>query len=109
MAKTVFRPIKLSKKGVIFVQFLQCVYGCYTNGTDTLLELYEVMAVPALMHGSEICVLTKGSPRSTELAKMRFLISGKECPKLDKILNHDIRSGFGIYKLTGKIQILYSN
>jgi hypothetical protein len=67
------------------------------------------MAVPALTHRSEICVLTKGSPQSIELAEMRFLIMGKECPKLDEILNHDATSGFGIYKLTDKIQIHHSN
>jgi hypothetical protein len=66
------------------------------------------MAVPALICGSKICVLTKGSPQSIELAEMRLFIMDKECPKLDEILNEDT-SGFGIYKLTDKIQIHHSN
>jgi hypothetical protein len=57
----------------------------------------------------EICILAKGSPQSIELVETRFLISGEECPKPGKILNHDTSSGFGIYKLTGKIQIHHSN
>jgi hypothetical protein len=38
-----------------------------------------------------------------------FLGSVKKCTRLDKISNHDVRSEFGIYKLTEKTQINKTN
>jgi hypothetical protein len=50
-------------------------------------------------------VFKKRSLLSTESAEMRFLRSAKECTMLDKISN-DIKSEFGVYKLTEKMQII---
>jgi hypothetical protein len=62
-----------------------------------------VMAVPSLMYASEMCALTKQNPRSIELVEMRSIIPFKGRPRIDKILNVDIRSESGIYKLNEKM------
>jgi hypothetical protein len=51
-------------------------------------KFYEVMVDPTSMYGSETRALTKRSQQCTESAEMRFVISVKECTRLDKIANN---------------------
>lgn len=44
-----------------------------------------------------------------ESAEVRFFRSVKGCTRLDKILNQDIRSDFGMYKSAEEIQIKPTN
>jgi hypothetical protein len=53
--------------------------------------------------------LKKRILQSIELREERLLGSVKGCIRLDKISNHDIRSGLGTYKLAEKIKTSKTN
>jgi hypothetical protein len=67
------------------------------------------MDVPTLVYRSETWVFTTRSPKGVESIELRFLTLIKGWVRQDQLSDHDIRSEFGIYKLTEKIQMNKTN
>jgi hypothetical protein len=63
------------------------------------MEFYQVMAVSALLYGSECWTMGKKDTQTPQAAEMRFLRSVKGCTRLDKIRNEDIRKNLECFQL----------
>jgi hypothetical protein len=71
---------------------------------ETILKLYKVLAVPALLYGNECWTLTKQQLQQIESSEMRFLRSTGRYRTIDKKINTDIRQNLKIFSLGGKIK-----
>jgi hypothetical protein len=71
---------------------------------ETILKFYKVLALPALLHGSEYCTLTKQQLQENKSSEMRFLRSVAGYRRIDKKINTDIRQNLKIFNIGGKIK-----
>jgi hypothetical protein len=76
---------------------------------ETILKFYKVLAVPAVLYGSECWTLTKQQLQQVESSEMRFLRSVAGYRRIDKKRNTDIRQNLKIFNLWEKIKEYQQN
>jgi hypothetical protein len=70
---------------------------------DTQLRFYKVMAIPALLYGSEAWTVTARDTSRIHVAEMHFLRAVKGCTRHDRLWNEDIRNEFGVEQIQDKL------
>lgn len=70
---------------------------------ETRNKFYVKMAVPTLLHGSEICVLKQEYYSSPFAAQMAYLRYGKGCTTLDCFRNEDMKQNLNVISMTENI------
>jgi hypothetical protein len=65
---------------------------------ETNLKFYKIMAVPALLCGSETWTPRKRDWNIIQAVEMKYLRTVKGCTRLDQIRNGGIRNELGIFK-----------
>jgi hypothetical protein len=76
---------------------------------DTQLIFYKVMAIPAVLHGSEAWTLTARDTSRIHAAEMRFLRAVKGCARHDRLQNEDIRNELGVEPIQDKLSTYREN
>jgi hypothetical protein len=70
----------------------------------TLLRFYKIMAIPALLYGSECWTLTKRQKSRLEAAEVRFLRSVAAYRLIDHRRNEDVREVLQIIDINSRIK-----
>jgi hypothetical protein len=76
---------------------------------EKTLKLYKILAVTALLYGSECWTSTKQQLQQIKSSEMRFLMSVEGYRRVDKKGNTDIRQNYKIFSLGEKIREYQQN